>query len=58
VYICDLGSDTVWIGERHENGMEVVGKMESEKGDTPRHCLLSADGMSCLISVQGVPTDE
>ena len=48
MYICDLGSDTVWIADRNVDGMEVVGKMESERGDTPRHCLLSPNGQSHL----------
>jgi len=50
VYICDLGSDAIWIAESTGNGVEVVGMMDRERGDTPRHALVSDDGESLLIS--------
>ena len=46
VYICDLGSDAIWIAEPTENGIEVIGMMDRERGDTPRHALVSDDGES------------
>jgi 6-phosphogluconolactonase (cycloisomerase 2 family) len=47
VYINDLGADTTWTAERDgENGLKVVGRMESHRGDTPRHGVLSHDGQS------------
>lgn len=47
VYINDLGSDTTWIAERDgESGLRVVGNLESHRGDTPRHSVLSQDGQS------------
>jgi 6-phosphogluconolactonase (cycloisomerase 2 family) len=48
VYICDLGSDAIWIAEPTGNGLEVVGMMDRQRGDTPRHALVSDDGESPL----------
>lgn len=50
VYICDLGSDAIWFAEPTGNGVKVVGKMDRERGDTPRHALVSDDGESPLRS--------
>ena len=50
MYICDLGSDAIWVAEPTGNGVEVVGMMEREKGDTPRHTLVSGDGESASRS--------
>lgn len=54
VYICDLGSDAIWIAEPTGNGLEVVGKMDRERGDTPRHALVSDDGECPLRSCDRV----
>jgi len=48
LYICDLGSDAIWIAESTGNGVEVVGMMDRERGDTPRHALVSDHGESPL----------
>ena len=48
MYICDLGSDAIWIAESTGNEVEVVGMMDRERGDTPRHALVSDDGESPL----------
>jgi 6-phosphogluconolactonase (cycloisomerase 2 family) len=50
VYICDLGSDAIWIAERSGTGLEVVEMMDRERGDTPRHALVSDDGESSVCS--------
>jgi hypothetical protein len=48
VYICDLGSDAIWIAEPKGSEVEVIGMMDRERGDTPRHALISDDGESLL----------
>lgn len=49
IYICDLGSDAIWIAESKGSGLEVVGMMDRSRGDTPRHALVSDDGKSSLL---------
>lgn len=59
VYICDLGSDATWVARRDSEGIKVIGRLERERGDTPRHCLLSPDGQShCGIKVGDVDIVE
>ena len=43
-----MGSDAIWIAEPIGNGLEVIGIMDRERGDTPRHALVSDDGKSAL----------
>lgn len=50
VFIFDLGSDATWIAERslgkEEGKLRIVGRMERSRGDTPRHGIVSDDGLS------------
>lgn len=54
MYVCDLGSDAIWVAEPVSSGsdgkdgeLKVVGMMERSRGDAPRHAVVSDDG-ECL----------
>lgn len=47
IYVCDLGSDRVWVLEKKgEDQLGVKGYLQAPEGSGPRHAILSSDGMS------------
>jgi 6-phosphogluconolactonase (cycloisomerase 2 family) len=44
IYVCDLGSDRVWVIERAGEELKVKGWLQAPEGSGPRHAALSPDG--------------
>lgn len=54
LYVCDLGSDRVWVIEREgEVGLKVVGWLQCPGGAGPRHAVLGPDGEWLLCGFIG-----
>jgi 6-phosphogluconolactonase (cycloisomerase 2 family) len=52
IYVCDLGSDRVWVVERDGEELKVKGWLQAPEGSGPRHAALSPDG-ECLLNQIG-----
>lgn len=51
IYVCDLGSDRVWVIEKKgEDKLAVKGYLQAPEGSGPRHAILSPDGTSISTS--------
>ena len=43
IYICDLGSDRIWVVSKSSSSLEVKGYLQAPPGAGPRHAVFSAD---------------
>ena len=52
IYVCDLGSDRVWVIEKKGNdSLAIKGYLQAPEGSGPRHAILSADGKSDFLDM-------
>lgn len=43
IYVCDLGSDRIWVVSKSESSITVKGWLQAPPGAGPRHAVFSAD---------------